>query len=360
MIETCVTWGGPFRLMLLSMALLPVRPSNAADAQPPPADLVLLNGTIVTVDQERPRVQALAARGELIVATGIDADLKPLIGPSTRVIDLAGRLAIPGFIEGHGHLSGLGEARLSLDLGQARDWEEVIALVARQAKDTPHGEWIIGDGWHQGRWQKAPQPSIEGYPLHSRLSGATSEHPVLLKHATGHMCFANALAMRLAGIGRDTPDAAGGKILRDSAGDATGAFRETAQDAIYSAWGQSRDRLSPQEREARALRGIELAVDECLAKGVTSFQDAGSSFAMIDLFIRLAQTKKLPLRLWVMVRGESLDRLRESLEKYRLVGYAGNRLTVRAIKCMVDGALGSHGAWLFQPYDDLPGSTGLV
>ena len=350
-----------FAWLLFAVALLTVAPAVAADAPPQPvADLVLLSGTIVTVDEHKPLVEALAARGERIVAAGSDVELKPLIGPRTRVIDLAGRLVVPGFIEGHGHLTGLGEARLSLDLSQARHWDEVVSLVARQAKETPPGEWIIGDGWHQGRWQTAPQPAVEGYPVHASLSRATPENPVLLKHATGHMCFANARAMQSARIDRDTPNPAGGKILRDRAGEATGAFREEAQNAIYSAWSVSRASQGPHEREARALRGIELAIDECLAKGVTSFQDAGSSFTTIDLFKRLAESKKLKLRLWVMVRGESLDRMRESLPNYRLIGLGDNRLTVRGIKCMVDGALGSHGAWLMQPYDDLPGSTGLV
>ncbi|HEY2250111.1 MAG TPA: amidohydrolase family protein, partial [Planctomycetaceae bacterium] len=296
--------------MLFASALLAISSADAADP-PPPADLVLLNGTIVTVDPDRPQVQALAARGEKIVALGTAADLAPLVGPRTRAIDLKGRLAIPGFIEGHGHLTGLGEARLSLDLGQARSWDDVVALVAARAKQTPVGEWIIGDGWHQGRWDNPPKPAVEGYPVHQALSRETPHHPVLLKHSTGHMCFANLRAMQLAGIDRTSPDAAGGKILRDKAGDATGAFREEAQNAIYSAWGKFRARLSPQQRETQTLRGIELAVDECLAKGVTSFQDAGSSFATIGLFKRLAESNRLKLRLWVMVRGESLERLRD-------------------------------------------------
>ncbi len=344
----------------LAAALFANSSANAADAPPAAADLVLWNGTLVTVDPQLPKAQSLAVRGERIVALGTDAAIKPLIGQRTRVIDLEGRLAIPGFIEGHGHLTGLGEARLSLDLSQARGWDEVVDLVAARAKATPAGEWIIGDGWHQGRWDKPSEPAIEGYPVHADLSRKTTDHPVLLKHATGHMCFANLRAMQLAGIDRNTLDPAGGKILRDAAGDATGVFREEAQTAIYSAWSRSRSRLSQKEQEAQTLRGIELAVDECLAKGVTSFQDAGSSFATIDLFQRLAESNQLKLRLWVMVRGESPNRLRELLPKYRMVGRGNNRLTVRGIKCMVDGALGSHGAWLFQPYDDLPGSTGLV
>jgi predicted amidohydrolase YtcJ len=326
----------------------------------PPADLVLRGGTIVTVDGQRPRAEALASRGERIVALGSDADVKPLIGPRSRIIDLAGRLAIPGFIEGHGHLTSLGEARLSLDLTDARAWEDVVERVAERAQKTAPGEWIVGEGWHQGRWRVPPEPAVEGYPLHAALSRRIPDHPVLLKHATGHMCFVNARAMHLAQIDRDTPDPRGGKILRDAAGEPTGALRETAQDAAYRAWETSRAGLSQEERDAQALRGLDLAIAECLAKGVTSFQDAGSPFATISLFRRLADEGKLKLRLWVMVRGESLERLRELLPRYRLVGYGGNRLTVRAIKCMVDGALGSHGAWFFEPYADLPQSSGLV
>jgi predicted amidohydrolase YtcJ len=332
----------------------------AVAASPTPADLVLRGGTIITVDTERPRVQALAVRGERIVALGSDADVKSLIGPRTHVIELGERLAIPGFIEGHGHLASLGEARMSLDLTSARDWDEVVELVAQKARQTPRGEWIFGDGWHQGRWQQPPVPAVEGYPLHMVLSRSTPDNPVLLKHATGHMCFANGLAMKLAGIDRGAVDPVGGKILRDAAGEPTGAFRETAQRSVYRAWEKSRAARSPEQQQAEALEGLELAMSECLSKGVTSFQDAGSSFATIDLLKRLADEKKLKLRLWVMVRGESLERLRELLPKYRLIGYADNRLTIRAIKCMLDGALGSHGAWLFEPYDDLPGSSGLV
>jgi len=267
---------------------------------------------------------------------------------------------LPGFIEGHGHLMGLGEARMSLDLSQAKNWEGVIELVAGKARQTPAGEWIVGDGWHQGHWEKRPEPNVEGYPVHGALSRVSPDHPVLLKHATGHLCFANAKAMELAGIDRKTADPLGGTILRDAKGNATGAFRETAERLIYRAWSRALEARTPEQKEADVQRAIELAVAECLEKGVTSFQDAGSSFETIDRFRRLADSNKLRMRVWVMVRGESIDSLRRRLADYRIVGAGENRLTVRAIKCMVDGALGSHGAWLFQPYKDLPGSTGLV
>jgi hypothetical protein len=333
---------------------------SAHAVEPAPADLVLRGGIIVTVDDDRPRAEALAAREGRIVAIGSDADVKPLIGPMTRVIELGGRLAIPGFIEGHGHLLSLGQARLSLDLSPARTWEEVIELVSQKVKGTAPGEWIIGDGWHQGRWREPPEPSVEGYPIHVPLSRVSPDNPVLLKHATGHMCFANARSMRLAGVNGDSPDPRGGKILRDAQGRATGAFRESAQDAVYRAWESAQSARSDLEREAETQTALKLAIAECISKGVTSFQDAGSSLATIDALKRLADEKQLKLRLYVMVRGESHERMRARLPKYRMIGYADNHLTVRAIKCMVDGALGSHGAWLFQPYDDLPGSTGLV
>jgi predicted amidohydrolase YtcJ len=249
---------------------------------------------------------------------------------------------------------------MELDLTGARDWPEVVERVAKRAKDAEPGEWLIAGGWHQGHWRRLPEDAIEGYPVHAELSRLTPENPVLLKHASGHMCFANARAMQLAGIDRQTIDPAGGKILRDRAGEPTGAFRESAQGAVHRAWENSRAARSAAQREADALRGLDLALSECLAKGITSFQDAGSSFETIDRFRRLADERKLRVRLWVMVRGESPERMQELLPQYRLIGYGDNRLTVRAIKRMLDGALGSHGAWLFAPYDDLPENTGLV
>jgi predicted amidohydrolase YtcJ len=347
------------RTMTIAACLMMITIESGLGADEP-ADLVLYRGKVVTVDPAKPQAEAIASRGDRIIAVGSNSDMQPLIGPQTRVVDLGGRLAIPGFIEGHGHLMSLGHAQLHLDLTTARRWEDVVQLVADAAKTTGPGEWIIGDGWHQGRWERPPEPHVEGYPVHAALSRVSPDNPVLLKHATGHMCFANARAMELAGVTKSTPDPNGGQILRDAAGEATGAFRETAQGAIYRAHTAANAKRTPEQREADELKAFDLAVRECLAKVVTSFQDAGSSFSTIDRFKRLADQEKLPLRLWVMVRGESLNRMGEKLAGYRTIGYADNRLTVRGIKCMVDGALGSHGAWLFEPYDDLPSSTGLV
>lgn len=327
-------------------------------AQEAPADLVLRNGKVVTLDERTPVAQALATRGDRIVAVGRDDDVRKLIGPQTKVLDLAGRLAIPGFIEGHGHFTGLGHAKMVLDLRKSQTWDEIIRQVEEAARQAPAGEWILGRGWHQEKWTARPDPHVNGYPVHTRLSQATPRNPVLLTHASGHMSFANAEAMRLAGVEASTRNPSGGEILKDAQGNPTGVFRETAQGLISRVHGQAARLRSPQERAGDLDKAIRLAQAECLAKGVTSFQDAGSAFETIDVFKRLAERGSLQVRLWVMVRTGN-DELARRLASYRMIGVGNNHLTVRAIKRSIDGALGPHGAWLLEPYADLPMSTGL-
>jgi predicted amidohydrolase YtcJ len=265
---------------------------------------------------------------------------------------------MPGFIEGHGHFEGLGQAKMMLDLRQAEVWDDIIRQVERAAADAEPGQWIIGRGWHQAKWKRPPQPQVDGYPTHDALSRVSPNNPVLLTHASGHMNFANQEAMRLAGVDERTQAPAGGEILRDAQGAPIGVFRETAQGLIDAARTQSESRLNPASRRTQFLKAVELAGRECLSKGVTSFQDAGSSVATADLYRDLAEQGKLPVRLWVMLR-DSNSKLAAELPSHRWLDLGGNFLTVRAIKRSLDGALGPHGAWLLQPYEDLPGSSGL-
>jgi predicted amidohydrolase YtcJ len=334
------------------------RPPSTAAAPPEPADLVLRNGRLVTLDPARPVAEALAARGERIVAVGSWADVEPHVGPRTSVLDLAGRLAVPGFIEGHGHFMGLGETKLGLDLTRARSWDDIVALVAEAARGAAAGEWILGRGWHQEKWDAAPTPSVEGFPVHRSLSLVSPRNPVLLEHASGHASFVNAKALELAGIGRDTPPPPGGEILRDARGEPTGLLRETAAGPVERALADARARRAPAQVEADFRKVVDLATRESLAKGITTFQDAGSSFATIDRLRRLAGEGALGIRLWVMVRDDPAA-LAEKLGPYRTVGAGKDRLTVRAIKHSLDGALGSRGAWLLEPYSDLPTTSGL-
>ncbi len=329
-----------------------------ANARAQPADTVLRNGKIVTMDRTKPSAEALAIRGDTILAVGSNQEVQQHIGKSTQVIDLAGKLAIPGFIEGHGHLTGLGSARMSLNLMTVKNWDQVVSMVAESVTRAQPGDWILGRGWHQEKWDKKPAPNVEGFPTQESISKVSPNNPVLLTHASGHAAFANARALALAGIDKNTPNPPGGEILRDTQGRPTGVLRETAAGLVSKALAQARSRRSPEQIQAQARKEIELAIQECLAQGVTSFQDAGSSFATIDLLKELAEEGKLGLRLWVMVR-ETNASLAQNLPKYRWINSAGKRLTVRAIKKSIDGALGPRGAWLLEPYSDLPSSTGL-
>ncbi len=322
------------------------------------ADLVLMNGKIVTVDDARPEVQALAVSGDRIVAVGSNEEIKAYITQKTEVIDLEGKLAIPGFIDAHGHFTGLGRSKMVLNFMNIENWDKVIAMTKEAVKKAKPGEWIFGRGWHQEKWDKTPEPNVDGLPFHHALSKVSPDNPVLFTHASGHASFANAKAMELAGITKDTKDPPGGEIVRNSEGNPIGAFRETAQRLLRRASSHYLESRTPEEIEAEQLRGIELAVQECLSNGVTSFHDAGSSFETIDLFKKLAEEGKLGIRLWVMIR-DSNERLKERLSEYKIIGMGKNHLTVKAIKRSLDGALGPHGAWLLKPYEDLPSSTGL-
>jgi len=344
------------KLALLLMAAGLVLPGCSGPAEP--ADLILFNGKIVTVEDDTGTVSALAARAGRIVALGDDSVVEPLRGAKTRVIDLAGRLAVPGFIEGHAHFTGLGEALMNVDLRPARSYDELIEIVAAAARSTPAGEWIRGRGWHQEKWDSPVEPSVEGYPVHEALSRAVPDHPVSLRHASGHATLANALALERAGIGTQTPDPAGGKILRDASGRATGVLRETAAGLLRAAIGQDETSMTGEEHVALLRRQVTLAANECLSKGLTSFQDAGSSLATVDLLREMAEAGEIGIRLWVMLREDN-ETLEARLADYRMIDVADHHLTVRAIKQAIDGALGSHGAWLLEPYSDQPGSAGL-
>jgi predicted amidohydrolase YtcJ len=347
---------GVIATAIAGLALLPIVWSARAAVEP--ASLVLRNGHIATVDEAKPEAQALAARGDTLVAVGTDAEIAPYIGPRTRVIDLQGRRAVPGFIDAHGHFTGVGDARIVLNLTRVKNWDEIVAMVKEAAGKARPGEWIRGRGWHQEKWDRPPAPAVEGFPTHQSLSAASPNNPVVLEHASGHASFANAKAMALAGVTRDTRSPAGGDILKDAQGEPTGLFRETADRLLDAAYARARQGMKPEEREAEVRRQIQLADEEAVAKGITSFQDAGSSFETIDVFKKVAAEGKLGLRLWVMIR-DSNERMAQRLPAYRLVDGYQKHLTVRAIKHTLDGALGSRGAWLLEPYSDLPTSTGL-
>ena len=325
-----------------------------------PADMVLRGGIVATVDPDDSMAEAVAIRDGWIVAVGSNEDVDALIGAETEVIELDGRFAAPGFIEGHGHYMSLGNSKTILDLNGAANWDVIVAMVAAAVREAEPGQWIRGRGWHQEKWDSPPDPAVEGNPTHASLSAVSPDNPVLLGHASGHAAFANAAALALGGYDRDSEPPPGGEVVRDENGELTGLLRETAQRPVSAAFAQSESGRSAEEIEARFRREVALAAEEALSKGVTSFQDAGSSFSTIDGLKRLEEEGALPVRLYIMVRRASNEEMDARLPDYYMPSEGDDYLTVRSIKRQIDGALGSHGAWLLEPYEDMPTSTGLV
>ncbi len=288
------------------------------------------------------------------MALGSNADIAKYVGPSTQVIDLGGQFAMPGFIEGHGHFTSLGESKINLELQNTKSWDEIVHMVALAVEKAKPGEWIIGRGWHQEKWTSTPRPNVEGFPTHASLDKVSPNNPVILTHASGHASFANAKAMELSNVTKDTANPNGGEILKDKAGSPTGLLRETASGLIRR--GAGAPAPTPAEAEARAIKALELADQEAISKGITSFQDAGSSFELVNRVKRTIDDGRMHVRLWMMVREYDPA----ALAANRVIGYGNNQLTVRAIKITADGALGSRGAWLLEPYSDKPDSTGLA
>jgi hypothetical protein len=349
-----------YNVFLVLMVLLPVAfvSSIACGQKMEPADLVIINGKIVTVDEKQPAAEAIAIRKDTIAAVGSRHEIDGYIGKSTQLLDIKGMFAMPGFIDGHGHLLFLGKSKMELDLTKAANWDQIVSMVEDSVRKAGPGEWIIGSGWHQEKWNKRPSPQIEGYPTDDALNKVSPENPVLLTHASGHALFANLKARQLAGVTKDTKDPEGGAILRDPAGNPVGVFFDTAEDLVSRVHEEAVANRTPEKLEAQWRKAVGLAVEDCLSKGITSFEDASSSFRDIDRYKKLVEENNLGIRLWVMIHEPNTD-LAENLARYKIINFGDKRLTVRAVKKFMDGALGSHTAWLLEPYFDLPGSTGL-
>lgn len=319
------------------------------------ADLILNNGTILTMDSSLPQAEALAVKDGKLLAVGTERDILLYKGPNTEMIDLDGATAMPGLIEGHGHFLMLGRQKLNIDLLDTRSYQDVLDSVAARAARTPEGHWIQGRGWHQEKWADTPA-TVLGFPTHQALSAISPEHPVYLDHASGHAILANARAMELAGITDATPDPPGGRIIRDADGKATGVFEERAENMVRAAldrWKAERDEATI---EAEWMESLRLAAAECHRYGITSFHDAASTFEDINKLKKLDREGKLPIRLYLMIY-EPWEAMKDRLGDYLLIQPEGF-LTVRAIKQFYDGALGSRGALLLEDYADEPGHRG--
>ena len=322
------------------------------------ADTILINGNIYTVDEQQPRVAALAIKKDRILKVGSIADIEALKDENTKVIDLKGQFAMPGFIEGHGHFSGLGSSLMNLNFLKSRSWATIVKQVEEAVKKAQPGEWITGRGWHQEKWTEKLERHVHGYPYHDELSEISPDNPVVLRHASGHGLFANKKAMEIAGITKETSNPKGGEIVRDVSGAAIGMFEERAMSLITKAYQDYLNTLSDEELVARWYKGIELAQQECLSKGITSFQDAGAHYDEMERYKKMAEEGQFDVRLWSMLR-HSYERMKDNMEGFPIINAgATHTFTCKAIKSEVDGALGSFGAWLLAPYSDKPGFVG--
>jgi predicted amidohydrolase YtcJ len=318
--------------------------ASALHAQQPTADLIVYNARIHTVDPNRPLAEAMAVRAGRVMVVGSRRAVEALAGPLTQRMDLEGQTVIPGMVDAHAHLMSLGTSLRIVDLVGTRSYEEIVQRVVDRARTTPTGEWIRGRGWDQNDWADTR------FPTHEALSRAVPDHPVYLGRVDGHAALVNAAAMELAEVSAATPNPSGGRVLRNDAGDPTGVLIDRAQGLV----GRAIPAPSQGEMRARALA----AVAEANRWGLTGIHDAGVGSSTIDLYEALARDGQYSLRNYVMISSDdsTLQRYFERGPQERL---HDGRLWIRAIKISADGALGSRGAALLEPYTDDPGNSGL-
>jgi predicted amidohydrolase YtcJ len=315
----------------------------SVNTTPREASLLLVNGTIYTLDSENSIAEALAIKGNRIVAVGSSAAMRKSF-PTARVFDLGGATVLPGFIDGHGHIDGEGMRLQTLDL-YTKSAEEIAEIVRQRAQESPPSWWIQGRGWDQNVW------TLKQFPDRSLLDRVAPNNPVVLRRVDGHAYWVNSAALQLAGISSNTPDPEGGKIQRDSRGQPTGILIDNAMDLM--------DKTIPLPSDEELEHRIRLALNECARSGLTEVHDMGADLRRIRVYRKLIDAGECPIRLYVAIDGPG-----ETWEHYKLRGpeidYGNGMLTVRTLKLYIDGALGSRGAALFTDYDDDPGNTGLL
>jgi predicted amidohydrolase YtcJ len=327
-------------LLLGTLALAGARPSLAEDS----ADLILWHGVFYPVEPPGRVEGSLAVRGGRIVYLGDDAGAAKLRGPQTRTIDLAGRAVTPGLIDAHSHLGGLGQALQEVDLMGAATFDEVVKRVREAGARAPAGAWIHGWGWDQNRWPD------KRFPTHEALSGGVPDHPVWLERVDGHAALINARAMEILKLDAATKDPSGGRYLRDAAGRPTGVIVDNAKGEL----GRRLPERSAEDRK-QALR---LAARHCVELGLTTVTDLGIGDADYRAYDDLRQAGELPLRAAVFI-GDNQALLSRWFQRGPEIDPQA-RLTVRGVKLYIDGALGSRGAALIEPYSDDANNLGLL
>lgn len=318
---------------------------------PEPVDVFYVNGRIYTMDGNMNVAEVMATRGGRIVAIGSKSDLEGSVRPK-KVVDLGGKTVFPGFIDAHAHLMSLGVSKITVDLLGAPSEAAIASLVEQRIRKSEPGQWVRGRGWDQNLW------STKRFSTHEILDKISPNNPIYLARVDGHAAWINKKAMEIAEITKQVPDPAGGKIVRDGSGNPTGVFVDNAMALV--------SKFLPPPSVKESEEAIKLAVEECLQFGIVCMDDMGVDSKEIEVYKGLIDRKEFPFRVYAAIDGlgDTWDQYTKKTDagpaKGRLMGYGDNRLWVRAIKLYVDGALGSGGAALLEPYSDDPDNRGLT
>ena len=314
------------------------------------ADTLLISGTIYTADDANTKVEAVVIKDGRFTFVGDLAAAQSKAGQDHRHVALGAATAYPGFIEGHGHLSSLGEAITNLDLNGVDSYQTIVGMVADAAAKASPGQVIKGRGWHQSKWSKEPSVTVDGFPTHRSLSEVSPNNPVFLGHANGHTALVNQAAMDALNLTYNTPTPDGGIIVKDGKGDPTGILHENAVDLAYPLIALSTD---------SAKTAILAAQDHAFRWGITNFHDAGAGSTDIEAQRALDASGDLKLRIYTMISAQDDVLTDYWLARPPVIADDDSRLTIRSFKAVMDGALGSRTAWLHQPYTDDPGTSGV-
>src|ERR1043165_8609399 len=324
---------------LLLLTLVVPAPQSAAD-------IVFKNGNVYTANDKSPKAQAIAVKGDKIVFAGTNEAAQKFVGANTRVVDLKGNTVLPGFTDAHQHLSGVGQREMTLNLENTTSLDDLLAKVKARVDQTKPGDWVTGRGWIETHWQ----PAV--FPTRWDFDKVSPNNPVILSRADGHGAVANSAALKLAGVDKNTPNPFGGEVSKDKqSGEPNGMLLDAAQGLV-------RRRVPPTSAQDEE-RAVELGVKRDIALGWTQIQDAGGSYGDIDIFKKLYAAGALKLRIYKAVYGPGPNATR-LLNEGASIGQFDNRLTVRTIKVVSDGALGSRGAALLGPYSDAPDTSGFL
>jgi predicted amidohydrolase YtcJ len=314
-------------------------------AQSTSADLLLLNAHVVTMNDKQPSAQAIAIQGDRILWVGSTDEAKRRYPKTSRTVDLQGATVLPGIIDAHTHLINLGESLVRLNLKDIPTEREIIERVKQRAGSAAPGEWILGWGWDEGKW-------ASNYPTNQALSAATPNNPVFLVGLHTFAAWANQRALALAGVNKETKDPENGKILRDEkTGEPTGILLNRAQELVA--------KHIPPMTLVQAKRAMQLAARECIRHGLTSVHEAKVTPLMVQAFHEMVSEGRMPLRVYAMLDGADKDLVDEWLKRGPEID-PHHLLTIRSFKLFADGALGSRGAALLEPYSDAPQTKGVM